>query len=86
MASESSTVPTVFTEEGYRFKIYPNDHPPAHVHVQKAEKEARVRIDGLIEMLSNEGFNERELTIIMRLIHNHQGVLLAVWDTYHENR
>jgi len=79
-------MPTVFTEEGYRFKIYPNDHPPAHVHVQKAEKEARVRIDGQIDVISSEGFNERELTAIRRLAHDHQATLLAVWDTYHENR
>ena len=79
-------MPTVFIEEGYRFKIYPNDHPPAHAHVQKAEKEARVRIYGTIEVMSNEGFNNRELLKIRELVAKHRAALLAVWDTYHESR
>ena len=78
-------MPTVVTEDGYRFKIYLNDHPPAHAHVQKAENEARVRLDTL-EIVSNEGFNSRELNAIVELIKKHQEILLAAWDTYHESR
>ncbi len=78
-------MPTIVTEEGYRFKIYPNDHAPAHVHVQKAENEARVRLE-IIEVMSNEGFNHRELLKIRALIQKHRATLLAAWDMYHESR
>lgn len=78
-------MPTAFTEDGYRFKIYPNDHTPAHVHVQKAEREARITLES-IEVASNEGFNERELKRIKKLVEDHQAQLLEMWDTYHENR
>jgi len=27
-------MPTVFTQDGYRFFFYSNDHTPIHVHVQ----------------------------------------------------
>jgi hypothetical protein len=45
-------MPTIVTEDGYRFKIYPNDHPPAHTHVHKAENEARVSLEP-IEIMSS---------------------------------
>lgn len=78
-------MPTIVNEDGYRLKIYPNDHPPAHTHVQKAENEARVRID-TCEIVSNEGFNSRELSAIVELVRKYQEVLLAAWDSYHESR
>ena len=78
-------MPTVVSEDGYNLKIYPNDHPPAHTHVQKAENEARVRLDTL-EIMSSEGFNSRELGVVVELVKKHQAALLAVWDSYHESR
>jgi hypothetical protein len=53
--------------------------------VQKAENEARVRLDTL-EVVSNEGFNSRDLRAIVELVEKHQETLLAAWDTYHESR
>jgi hypothetical protein len=73
-------MPTVVTEDGYRFKIYPNDHIPAHVHVQKPENEARVALE-TFEVVSNEGFNSRELRAVVELVEKHQATLLSVWDT-----
>ena len=78
-------MPTIATEDGYRLKIYPNDHTPAHVHVQKAESEARVRLDTL-EVVSSEGFNSRELNRVVELVEKYQDALLSAWDSYHENR
>ncbi|MCC6613286.1 MAG: DUF4160 domain-containing protein [Anaerolineae bacterium] len=78
-------MPTVFTEDGCRFKIYPNDHPPAHVHVRKAENVARVSLE-TVEVLSSEGFNSRELSRIIEIVEDHQAELLEMWDTFHESR
>ena len=78
-------MPTTFIEDGYRFKIYLNDHTPAHVHVQRDEKEARISLIA-IEVVSNIGFHSRELTHIVKLVEKHQDLLLAMWDTYHESR
>jgi hypothetical protein len=74
--------PTVLTESGYQFKIYPNDHPPPHVHVIRAEKEAKVTLDP-IEVKSNYGFNQREIGDILDMIEKHQEALLAEWDRLH---
>jgi hypothetical protein len=78
-------VPTAFTEDGYRFKIYLNDHAPAHCHVQRDDKEARVLLVE-VAVMSSEGFHSRELTRIVKLVEDHQDLLLEMWDTYHESR
>jgi hypothetical protein len=33
-------VPTIFTEDGFRFFFYSNDHEPVHVHVRKGDADA----------------------------------------------
>lgn len=76
-------MPTVLRVGGYQFGIYLNDHPPAHVHVRKAEKSARVTIDP-IEVMNNYGFNERELSQIKAIIEQHQTELMDIWKRYHE--
>jgi len=35
-------MPTVLRIDGLRFVIWPNDHPPPHVHVFSAEAEAKI--------------------------------------------
>ena len=77
--------PTVLREDGYQVKIYPNDHPPAHVHVVRAGKEARVGLDPIV-VYNNWGFNNRELSKIQDIIEENQSLLLAEWDNYHAER
>lgn len=78
-------MPTVLRQGGYTFRIYLNDHPPAHVHVFKAENEARVTLE-TIEVVSNIGFNTRDIRRILEIAKEHQAILLAAWDEYHESR
>lgn len=78
-------MPTAFIEDGYRFKIYLNDHSPAHCHVQRDDKEAKITLVE-IGVASNEGFQTRELKKIVRLVEEHRNLLLAMWDEYHESR
>lgn len=74
--------PTVLQQDGYTFVIYANDHPPAHVHVKRAEKDARIGLNP-IEVLHNEGFNSRELSKILSIATANLTVLLEFWDKYH---
>jgi 3-methyladenine DNA glycosylase AlkD len=78
-------MPTVLIIDGYLFRIYLNDHPPAHVHVLKAENEARVTLVN-IDIMSNIGFNTRELSRIKALVEQHHQHLLNMWDSFHESR
>ncbi len=62
--------PTVLRQAGYQFIIFPNDHPPPHVHVRRAGDAARVRLDP-VEILHNQGFNTRELGVILAIVQEH---------------
>jgi len=76
-------MPTVFRQDGYTFRIYPNDHPPAHVHVQRAEGEARVTLNP-VTLQTNIGFSPREISRILEIVTTRADELLAVWRLYHE--
>jgi len=78
-------VPTVLRRNGYAIRIYPNDHPPAHVHVKRDGHEARVTLVE-VEVVTNYGFNPRELRELLEIIGEAREELLAVWDSYHPSR
>lgn len=40
-------MPPVLRVGGYQFIIFTSDHPPAHVHVRRDGKLAKVRLDRL---------------------------------------
>lgn len=78
--------PTVLREAGYQFVIFPNDHPPAHVHVFKAYEECVFTLDP-VELRDNPGrYNTRELGKIRRIVEDNQTELLAAWDRFHAKR
>jgi hypothetical protein len=74
--------PTVLRQDGFTFAIYGNDHPPAHVHVRRAENDARIRL-APVEVLHNEGFNNRELNQILSIVRDNLGLFLTTWNKYH---
>lgn len=56
--AELILMPTILRKDGYQFVIYYNDHQPPHLHVKKAEHDARIGI-GQVEVLTNEGFSSK---------------------------
>jgi len=75
-------VPTVLRLEGLRVVIYPNDHPPAHVHVVGPGWIVVVNLLGP-EVREVIGCNEREAGRVLRLVADHQMALLEAWRRYH---
>ncbi len=74
--------PTIVRQDGYIFVIYANDHPPAHVHVKKAENDARIGLNP-VEVLHNVSFNTRELSKNLDITRQHLPTLIASWNTLH---
>jgi len=70
--------PVVLRQGAYTVIIYTRDHPPAHVHVKSADKEARVRLNP-VEVTDNWGFRPSETRAILKLIQDHQRELLDKW-------
>ena len=75
-------MPTVLRIDGLRVVIYPNDHPPAHVHVLGP---GWVVVINLIELEVREAIacDEREARRVLRLIAGHQATLMEAWRRFH---
>ena len=48
-------------EDGFVFKIYSNEEERMHIHVVKAENEAKFWLEPQIELAENYGFGNKEL-------------------------
>lgn len=71
--------PTVLRVERYRFFFFSNEgHEAPHVHVQDAEKLAKVWLDP-VRLSGSTGFAPPELTRIRALVVEHQEMLLEAW-------
>jgi hypothetical protein len=81
-------MPTVLTMFGLRVVIYPNDHRPAHVHIQGNGCEVVFNLhcpQGLPELRENYGFSQKELGKIADELSANLAALCAAWRQHHGN-
>lgn len=79
-------MPTVLTIFGLRVVIYPNDHRPAHVHVQGKGCEAVFNLhcpDGPPALRENYGFSQNELGKIAVALVQNLAELCTNWRGIH---
>ncbi|MBN3583720.1 DUF4160 domain-containing protein [Algoriphagus aestuarii] len=74
-------MPTIYTENGYRFFFYRNDHLPIHIHVEKSGKTAKFLLDP-IELNSSRKFTASELREIRIIINSKVEYFKEKWDEY----
>ena len=77
-------MPTVLRLRGLRVTLYPNDHPPPHVHVLGAKGEAVFLLNcpsGPATLRENFGFNGPELRRAAADLLPHVPALCAGWET-----
>ena len=75
-------MPTVLRIGGLRVVVYPNDHPPAHVHVLGPGWVVVVDLIGpTVREVIN--CNERDARRILPLIVAHQDELTKAWRRFH---
>ena len=55
-------------EDGFVFKIYYNEEERMHIHVVKAENEAKFWLEPTIELAENYGFGSKDLKKITKII------------------
>ncbi|HMC27114.1 MAG TPA: DUF4160 domain-containing protein [Verrucomicrobiae bacterium] len=75
-------MPTVFTEGGYRFFFYSNEHRPIHVHVRKGGGEAVFELEGEIELRESVGFKVPELRRAQHLARANLDVIIRCWNEH----
>ncbi len=81
-------MPTVLTLFGLRVVIYPNDHRPAHVHVQGKGCEAVFNLngpEGPPQLRENYGFSQKELGKIVDSLAANLAALCAAWRQMHDH-
>lgn len=75
-------MPTVFTQNGYRFFFFSNEGTePIHIHVRKAENYAKLWIKP-IALEHNCGFSSREIREIKETVFTNQNQIEDVWNEY----
>mgnify|MGYP004700883363 FL=1 len=53
---------------GFVFKIYSNEESRIHIHIVKAENEAKYWLEPDIELVENFGFSSKELSFIEKIL------------------
>jgi hypothetical protein len=79
-------MPTVLQIFGLRVVIYPNDHRPAHVHVQGHGCEAVFNLgcpNGPVELRENYGFSRKDVNRIASALLNELAALCLKWKIIH---
>lgn len=74
-------MPTLLNENGFRFFFYSNDHNPAHVHIEKGGKSAKVELLTL-KIISNNGLKNREIKKMMTIIKSNKDTFKEKWNEY----
>lgn len=53
---------------GFVFKIYSNEESRIHIHIVKAENEAKYWLEPDLELAENFGFSSKELSFIEKIL------------------
>ena len=79
-------MPIVLRIKGYRVWFYQADlDEPAHVHVGKADKEAKYWLNPLA-LARTKGFREHELNEIEGILAEYENEIAETWRRERENR
>lgn len=72
-------MPTIFEIFAFKFGFYANDHDPIHVHVTKADAEARIELEPEVRLDWNRGFKPKEIKKILTIADTFSDELKAAW-------
>ena len=75
-------MPTVFTQDGYRFFFYSNDHFPIHVHVSYGGGEAVFEVEVEVVLRESVGLKTKELSRAEDLASEHQELIIQKWHEH----
>lgn len=79
-------MPTVYRIDGLRVVIYPDDHPPAHVHVHGGGREVIFDLncpDGPLAERRSQGFTRRQANQIRAMLEDAARLLCERWKRIH---
>ena len=62
--------PVFHREEGFCFRVFSNEESRKHIHVEKSGKRAKFWLEPSIELSENNGFTDKEISKIFKIITN----------------
>lgn len=65
-------MPTLLIYQGYKFFFYANDHPPAHIHVMKAGRWAKIELGSMRVVYSSLKANEMRMVSLLLARHKNE--------------
>ncbi len=72
-------MPTVLRITRYRFFFFSADrNEPPHIHIEAAENTAKFWLNP-VWLARSEGFNNRELNQLQKMVEDHEQELLEAW-------
>lgn len=79
-------MPTIHTENGFRFFIPTNDHGPAHIHVSKGGRDAKLSLVPDIYLLGETKMKMKDLSEAFAIVERQQAAFLQAWKTLHPGK
>lgn len=73
---------TAHRDSGFVFRIWPNDHAPAHVHAWKAGTAVVINLDP-VEVRTYKGMNDADVVRAVRIVLANRDKMLQVWRDIH---
>lgn len=88
-------MPKVFSEQGFEFWIYTDDHPPPHSHVIRGTKKGRGKKSEALIFLGdkqtrpsirvNRGMRKVDVKRVLSIVFRRQDELLIAWRQIYGN-
>ncbi|MCJ7993606.1 DUF4160 domain-containing protein [Rhizobium cremeum] len=81
-------MPVVLRSDGYIFFFYSNEgdpREPIHIHVRKGGAEAKIWLEPSVALAESNGFNSRELSVIIRLALESEAKIKRAWHDHFGN-
>ncbi|MDR2204635.1 MAG: DUF4160 domain-containing protein [Flavobacteriaceae bacterium] len=69
---------------GFRFMIYTRDHAPAHIHVHKNGKSAKIAINP-VSLMENKELSGKDLKIALKIVEENKLLFQTKWIEMYGN-
>lgn len=76
-------MPTIVREAGFDVRIYTLDHPPPHVHVERAGAVLKINLATSEVVRIVGAISDRDIKRAERLVAKHSQVLKEAWRRLH---
>jgi hypothetical protein len=78
-------MPVVFRHNGFKFFFYSNEgspREPVHIHVERAEREAKFWLFPEVLVAYNDNYDARTLRELLDIVRANRDLIVRTWDEH----